>query len=253
MSAAERFDLLQSSVNIIRLSHAVTVNPSIEDWKWYFRGWVQWHCIAIVIAELGGNKNQQFVNTAWAVLDPILEGWDKVYRAKKDEPAWEHVNTLIERARQMRRRVPIPQHSVQPAQSPSHAPPSNMPVSQLAPQDNSVPTSTAGGFWQGEAWSPFNISDTTIIPPFQSPSFNPNQLSAPPTGAMGVLPPMDMPNGCAPTMPGLEGADFGYIDGLDSIDLSAFDAVFGDTAWDFSNSSPSTDLNMEGLENLNSC
>ena len=92
MSANGRFDLLQASVDIIQLSHSVSVNKNVKEWLWYFRGWVQWHAIAIVIAELGGNKNQQFVQSAWTVLDPILADWNRVYKAKRDEPAWELVN-----------------------------------------------------------------------------------------------------------------------------------------------------------------
>lgn len=241
MSANARFDLLQSSVDVIRLTHAVTAHKQVEDWKWYFRGWVQWHSIAIVIAELGGNQNRQFVNTAWAVLDPILDGWDKVYRIKKDEPAWEHVNMLIERARQMRRQVPAAKQSLQHAPNPSQALISNMiPMAQTIPQD-SLSTLQTPGVWQAKSWSSFDMLDT-VNPQFEQP-YNPQQLSAPPTGAMGVLPPLE--TGCTPEVHGLDNTDFGYIEGLDSIDFSAFDAVFGDTAWEYS--SPSTDLNMESM------
>ena len=46
-------------------------------------------------------------------------------------------------------------------------------------------------------------------------------------------------------MTGFENTDFGSLDGMDNIDFSAFDAVFGDPAWDVS--SQSTDLNMEAF------
>ena len=235
MSANARFDLLQSSVDVIRITHTVTAHRQVEDWKWYFRGWVQWHSIAIVIAELGGNKNRQFVNAAWAVLDPILEGWEKVYRIKKDERAWGHVNTLIERARQMRRHVPAVKQSVQPAHAPSQALAPNTVVTSQGNLQEGASDAQATGPWERDAWNRSTIPET-ITPQFQDPPYDPKQLAVHPAGAIGILPPFE---------PGLENADFGYIEGLDSIDFSAFDAVFGDTAWEFS--SPSTDLTMEGM------
>ena len=48
-------------------------------------------------------------------------------------------------------------------------------------------------------------------------------------------------------MVGFEGNDggFGALEGLDNIDFSAFDAVFGDMSWDLS--SQSTDWSMDGF------
>lgn len=216
------------------------------------RGWVQWHSIAIVIAELGGNKNQHFVNTAWAVLDPILSDWDKVYRAKKDEPAWVHVNALIGRARQLRRQVPdAPVKTSDDSQNPSIS----NDLQDLTPQQpypNSLPQYAQSSImgvlpdatWQ--SWSPSNSSGT-IVPRYEhsgqpTPTLQQFQAFPTPTAANVDVP---FQTGCAPTMYGFDGADFGYIEGLDNIDFSAFDAVFKDVAWDFS--SPSTDQGFEHL------
>ena len=232
MSVSERFELLQASVDIIRLSHTVAVNKKIDDWKWYFRGWVQWHSIAIVIAELGGNKNQNFVNAAWAVLDPMLMDWDNVYRVKKDEPAWEHVNTLIERAREMRRQMLERQVQESIVPDPSAPLNSNQATSQSLQMGD---LSNYDRMWQSD-WTPFS-SRGAPLPSFHPPSFDQQQLSPPDSDQASFQ------TGGAPTVQGLVGADFGYIEGLDDIDFSAFDSVFGDTAWDFS--SPSTDFNVE--------
>ena len=225
MSAKERFGLLQASVDIIRLSHSVSVYKNVEDWLWYFRGWVQWHAIAIVIAELGCNKSQQFVNAAWAVLDPILADWDKVYKAKRDEPAWEHVNTLIERARQMRRQIP-PQQQIQPTPTSLQPAFRNLPESQVVPASNVLyPTSMEQTVSAG-----LNAS---------TQGFDLNQNQFPVSGSVDT----PFQTGCAPMMTGFENVDFGYLDSLEDIDFTAFDAVFGDATWDFS--SQSSDPTME--------
>jgi hypothetical protein len=99
--------------------------------------------------------------------------------------------------------------------------------------------------WQS-GWSPSNSSGT-IVPQYQQsgvPTPTQQPFHSLPTPIASNL---DIPfqTGCAPTMHGFDGADFGYIEGLDNIDFSAFDAVFKDMAWDFS--SPSTDANFEHL------
>ena len=257
MTPQARHDILQSSVEIIRISHSLRPHKGIDDWVWYFRGWVQWHSIAIVIAELGGNKNQHFVNTAWAVLDPILADWDQVYRAKRDEPAWTHVNALIEKARQMRRQLPLPQFETQgTAQNQStpshrHAQQSQQ-DSMLNSRQGQTAASGVMGLVPDSAWQSewdfstgLALSSATIVPQYQQTEYpTPTQqhyqtYAAPATSQIEV----PFQTGCAPTLHGFDTADFGYIEGFDNIEFSAWDAVFKDMAWDFS--SPSTDPSIE--------
>lgn len=104
MPLADRMTLLESSVDIIKRTHALAVDDRISDWVWYFRGYVQWHSLAIVVAELGWSRDEKFVTMAWNVLDDILGEWDSLYQTKKDDPAWTHVNESIQRARKLRKR-----------------------------------------------------------------------------------------------------------------------------------------------------
>ena len=104
MPEAERMTLLESSVDIIKRTHALAVDDRISDWVWYFRGYVQWHSLAIVVAELGWSRDDKFVTMAWNVLDDILVEWDTLYQTKKDDPAWTHVNDSIQRARKLRQK-----------------------------------------------------------------------------------------------------------------------------------------------------
>lgn len=214
MTPQARHDLLQSSVEIIRISHSLRPNKGIDDWVWYYRGWVQWHSIAIVIAELGGNKNQLFVNTAWAVLDPILLDWDQVYRAKRDEPAWTHVNALIERARQMRRQLPLPgvhesRNSVQKQSIPSQVH-TQVPQREPIPTARSIQTQASGvmglvpdAAWQSE-WEASNdvgMSPAAVMPQYhhvdgQTPMQQQYQTFAPSISSQMEVP---FQTGCAPS------------------------------------------------------
>ncbi|KAK5164642.1 uncharacterized protein LTR77_009848 [Saxophila tyrrhenica] len=215
LSPEDRYKMLQASVDIIRLTQAVITYKAVEKWSWYFRGWMQWHAIGTLIAELGYSKNMQFVNNAWAVLDPILADWERVYEAKRDEPAWEHVNTLISRAREKRQQVPVQHDNAQQSAS-----------ILSAPGHTAVPTAVFSTLWQDNWGQPDNTSA-------------PQQKASHPHAGPASSAPQSM--GCAPIMPGQDW-DFGYMDGMPEIDFSAFEGVFGDTAWDFS--SPSTDFGL---------
>ena len=232
MSAAERFNLLQSSVDIIRFTNMIGQEPTADQWHWYFSHWTQWHSIAIVITELGWLKNKHFANNAWNVLDPILESWDKVYRVKRDEPAWDHVNALIERARQVRQRSPdrqlistSSQNSVLHEKTLGPQTVDQLVNSRMDQQAPVLETSMWFGIDQSAKTmqSMPDLDWNTQLPPTQlhlDPAYH---------------------SGCANTALDFE-TDFGSFADLDSIDFSAFDAVFGDASWDAS--SLSTELSV---------
>lgn len=225
MPAEERSALLKASVDIIQFTHRLAIDDRVSDWQWYFRGYVQWHSIAIVVAELGWNTNAQFVDTAWQVLDPVLADWDSIYKTKRDEPAWDHVNALIERARLLRRQKktqkekgkqiqtndqaeyrnqrcgsPINAQAIAPMHENGSAYPAY--YGESTPQSNSVPTPGSNGATCTGSGSMMNF-DT---------NFNP---------------------------------DFGNVD---NIDFSAFDQVFGSGTWDFLDPFDDVNLHLERMD-----
>ncbi|KAK6394708.1 hypothetical protein LTR65_001499 [Meristemomyces frigidus] len=235
MSAGERLHLLQCSVHIIAFTHVLAIDDRLESWLWFFRGYVQWHSLAIVVAELGHSSNKMFAHSAWAVLDPILADWDKMYQSKKDEPAWEHVNILIERAKQKRH------HSGKRAkmtvgegeQPPVH--PSDVSSAANIP-NHSASTMTLQYAPRADMASPMPVGLQTASiasTPQQAPtprSLDDGSLSQP-MAASSIAPALDFD------------VDFGTFDGWDQIDFQAFDAVFGGAGWEFP--SPIADFGME--------
>lgn len=236
MSREECLDLLRSSVEVIRLTHEISASKRLGTWQWYFRGYIQWHSLAVVIAELGHSTNRQFATNAWAVLDPILATWDDEYKSKNGEPAWDHVSSLIDKARQMRRRN-FPDATDGPSATAS------MPVSQpLLPEQGQIAQMSGSNVNHGP--NPSWHSETSFD---YGSSTSDVQLLA---GVDSSLPQetlrssLDDPynTACAPDMLGLEG-HFGTFDALDEVDFSAFDAVFNDMGWQFS--TPNTDPSVE--------
>lgn len=99
MTPEQRLDMLRSSVAIIRSTHTLHMHEHMADWLWFFRGFVQWHALAIVVAELAHSTSPRFARSAWAVLEPLLQFWEQVYETKHGDAPWDHVNSLIQRSR----------------------------------------------------------------------------------------------------------------------------------------------------------
>lgn len=217
---------------------------------------MQWYCIAVVIAELGGNKDERFVEEAWKVLDPILEGWDRVYESKREEPAWEHVNSAIQRAKGKRVALEAgnsggKRQQVRMAEERTqHSMP--VPTEMVLASTGASAAQWTGmnGIWQ-TTWTDVPDASTTVSAVPQAPSnaqpdlrqqyFSPGQT---------VTNDVPFHTGCAPLMLGMEMDfncnDLSFNDGLDNIDFSAFEGVFGDGMWDFSPTS--AELMVDGVD-----
>lgn len=164
----------------------------------------------------------------------MLARWDKVYRLKRDEPAWDHVNALIERARRMRSK----NFPVNPTAHENDEP-KMLEHSDSSPRDE-----------REEILQP-SVSAVTLVAPIGTKN-DPGKGQHYETAQSNLTPSSNQPKtdvpfqtGCAPIMFGFE-EDFGSFQGLDDIDFSAFDAVFGDTLWDFT--TPSTDWSTVNLD-----
>lgn len=232
MPLQERMHLLQSSVEIIQATHLLSTDSRISDALWYFRGYVQWHCIAVVVAELGWNVNQSFSNSAWAVLDPMLSDWDEIYETKRDGPAWDHVNAVIERARALRvqgRAHAGRRHTTGKARTTSS-------TDMLLNRSGSTGSSTT---------SSYPIRSTAIDTPSDQSYGSSTESSQHYTGgSWGSLPqqPVQFQHPFVPqySMSGVQemdpyaaiaGFDVNSVSGFDDINFSAFNEVFSSQSW----------------------
>lgn len=234
MPLNERMHLLQASVDIIQLSHVLAVDHRISDSLWYFRGFVQWHCLAVVVAELGWNPNQSFSNTAWAILDPMLADWDAVYESKKEEPAWHYVNSIIERARSLRRQsrphAATKSTVIKFGQTPDVCMLSDRAASTNTPAMTTYPIRTATNTAAMQSYAahvPQTQHRQREILGFQQ---------QPPTRFQQThMPQYQTVDSYENTPYAVTGAsnsfDFGGVNGFDDIDFSAFDEVFSSASW----------------------
>ncbi|WPB06381.1 uncharacterized protein RHO25_011038 [Cercospora beticola] len=223
MPEEERMILLESSVDIIKRTHALAVDDRISDWVWYFRGYVQWHSLAIVVAELAWSRDESFTNMAWSVLDRLLAQWDKLYQTKKDDPAWTHVNESIQRARKARqqKRSAGATQAENVHKRPRHdAPP--------IPQQTVPPPLQTNLHQQILQHRPASISNTTMPP--QSTHYVPNAQAAIPMYNDGPTPESQVSAGSG-SYEEFSPVDWN-LDPFANTDWDAFNTVFTNNLWD---------------------
>lgn len=245
MPMRDRMYLLQASVDIIQLTHVLAVDDRISDSLWYFRGYVQWHCLAVVVAELGWNANQAFSNSAWAVLDPMLSDWDAVYKSKRDDPAWEHVNDMIERARSLRLQS-RPHAQKKSTVTMRNTPSMDVLYSRSASTDS--PSMATYPMRSAVAETP---SEQMYVPPSMQPQryqgealdfqqHEPQHSQQPSVSQYEPTENQDLDHYA--TSGAASGADFDVGDGFDDINFAAFNEVFNSQSWNL----------FDPMENYNS-
>ncbi|THZ72897.1 hypothetical protein D6C85_04417 [Aureobasidium pullulans] len=94
--------LFSASIDTVQYSHALKFEPRIEKWAWFFRGFVQWHALAYVAAELGHRTGTSEVDRAWKVLNEVLENKHATTKGSDKSALWKPMHWLIQRAREVR-------------------------------------------------------------------------------------------------------------------------------------------------------
>lgn len=211
MPVTERMRMLRVSVDIIKGTHLAAHDDRTCDWGWFFRGYNQWHSLSIIIAELSWTQNQPAADEAWSILDVMLEDWDKIYERRRGESAWDHVNTMIARARHLRR---------------LHLP-------TTLQESSSVQT-------QAEIYQHLGDSSRTSASLVQGVNIAPSKHHAFPSDFgsneddQNTITQPQALNGLA--------LDNGTLPLLDDIDFAAFDTVFGNDDWNLDWDYMGTDL-----------
>lgn len=246
MPANERMRLLKASVDIISSTHVLAWDARIKDWLWYFRGYVQWQSLAIVVAELSWNSNPEFADVAWQVLDPILADWDRMYQMKRDEPHWNHVNGMIERARILRRQRRRQSHGQKKKHPRTTKPSPNEDATALSAPDaqplqpptfEEPDTSAAQGLAALASREPPSLQDPSSL-------YIPQSSTAAPSHATGLY------SESTPMM----NFDFNFSEqdammgGFDSVDFNAFDLVFGSVSWESGGLMDDVNAQLEEVE-----
>lgn len=93
-----RDKLLTISTNILELAYCLEQEPTTAHWRWFFRSWVQWHALAVALAELCVQNQGLLVDRAWAIIDIIYEPWAAHIADSRKGMLWRPIQKLMSKA-----------------------------------------------------------------------------------------------------------------------------------------------------------
>lgn len=97
--------LLLTSVEIMEGAYALDREPKAAQWKWFFKSWVQWHALAVALAELCVQDQGALVQRAWAIVDLVFEPWATHIADSKRGMLWRPIQKMMAKARVIRRQA----------------------------------------------------------------------------------------------------------------------------------------------------
>lgn len=95
--------LLLNSVEILESAHRLEREPSVAHWQWFFNSWVQWHALAVALAELCLHNRGPLVERAWAIIDQVFEPWASHIADSRRGMLWRPIQKLMSKALANRR------------------------------------------------------------------------------------------------------------------------------------------------------
>lgn len=134
--------ILHLSVEVMEKSIQVSMDSSTGPFIWISTIWVQWHALAVMIAELCVQTEGPTVERAWAVLDSVFEETAQHVADSNKGRLWRPIKKLMNKAQAVRQ-----QH-----------------LEEIAGSPNSIPNGEAlESFSQKVSWPNTQIPDSNVM------------------------------------------------------------------------------------------
>lgn len=98
-----REQLLMMAVEVLEGARRLELEPETTQWRWFFDSWVQWHALAVALAQLCVQNQGPLVQQAWAIIDEVFEPWAAHIADSKGGMLWRPIQKLAAKARINRR------------------------------------------------------------------------------------------------------------------------------------------------------
>ncbi|KAL1392547.1 fungal-specific transcription factor domain-containing protein, partial [Phyllosticta capitalensis] len=95
-SKATKLEILEAAVTHLEIDYEVVMHPLSIKFSWYFDTYVEWHPIAVALAELCVQTRGPHVERAWKVVDTVYE---RARSLVTDVSLWRPVKKLYQKAR----------------------------------------------------------------------------------------------------------------------------------------------------------
>lgn len=97
-----RDSLLSTAVEIMEDSHCLESEPTTAQYEWFLKSWVQWHALAVALAELCVQNQGPLVQRAWDIIDTVFEPWAAHIADSRRGMLWRPIQKLNAKARRNR-------------------------------------------------------------------------------------------------------------------------------------------------------
>ena len=94
--------LLLTTVEVMECANRLENEPLTAQFEWYSKSWVQWHALAVALAELCVQNQGPVVQRAWNIIDTVFEPWAAHIADSRRGMLWRPVQKLYAKARRNR-------------------------------------------------------------------------------------------------------------------------------------------------------
>lgn len=98
-SKATKQEILSTAITHLRVDYGLQSHPFSSKYKWYYDTYVQWHPLAVTLAELCVQTRGSLVEEAWRIVDAV---YDRARSRVTDVSLWRPVRKLHQKARRAR-------------------------------------------------------------------------------------------------------------------------------------------------------
>lgn len=95
-----RETMLRTAVSVIELSDRMTDEPWKDRFAWWTRCYVQWHPLAVALAELCVQTQGELAERAWRVVERVYPLWRETVADSSKGPLWRPIRKLYKKAKQ---------------------------------------------------------------------------------------------------------------------------------------------------------
>lgn len=94
--------VLLTTVEVMEVAHCLETEPITAQYEWFLKSWVQWHALAVALAELCVQNQGPLVQRAWNIIDAVFEPWAAHIAGSRRGMLWRPIQKLNAKARRNR-------------------------------------------------------------------------------------------------------------------------------------------------------
>ena len=108
--------VLDLSVEILERAHQMSIDPAASPFRWIAQTYVQWHALAVTIAQLCAETEGPTVERAWAIILPVFNDASNYIADSNMGMLWRPIKKMMNRAQELRKQY-LESHSDKPTPS----------------------------------------------------------------------------------------------------------------------------------------